>query len=267
MSSPTSTPTSTTRTCRCGRPVRHPRTICEAHVNRLHQMLAEVPALTHHLELTRTRARAAGLEGGGAGDALPWNDQASKILTALKATEVTWIRLLTEDRAVLEEWPADTIGACARWLLRHLEALARHELAADAAEQLLDIAERGWDVVDIPPERVYLGPCPACGVDLYAPIDAGVAECGACETVVDVATTKARLQAELDYRLVTAKEAAGYLALLGRGVKEDTIDRWRRRGRLHAIGQDEGRRWLYRFADVRYLAPMPVTDTRHEASA
>lgn len=258
-----------TSTCRCGRPVRDPRTICEAHHNQLHQMLAEVPALVHHLELTRTRRRAAALEGARSSNAaLPWDDRASAVLAELKAAEVNWIQLLTEDGAVDEDWPADTIAACARWLLRHLEALARHELAGQAAYELLDIARHGWDVVDLPPERVYLGPCPVCEVDLYAEPDAGLAECSGCENVVDVATTKARLQAELDYRLVTAKEAAGYLALLGRGVKPDTIDRWRRRGRLVAVGQDQANRWVYRFADVRWLAPEPErTDTRIQASA
>lgn len=125
------------------------------------------------------------------------------------------------------------------WLSGHVRLLA----AAPDAEETYDVLEHRYEetvrVVNIPAERVLLGPCDhdECGADVRAVRAATAVICGSCLTLHDVEDFKERVRLRMRGGCATFEE----LQVLFRGqVRENLLRVWRKRGRLPVAGTAGG---------------------------
>jgi len=108
--------------------------------------------------------------GGGAGGpivsgsrerSLPINVAAAYARTEIQPVLLSWVVLVIEFRGVQPPRRNDDPGALARWLGRHVDWLAAHPAAGDAADEIAEarrVAFRG--AYPNPVRRVELGDCP-----------------------------------------------------------------------------------------------------------
>lgn len=257
-------------TCPCGQPVDGAY-LCGSCTTSIWNTLDLVPDVLAELDVARTRQ--ARLTGGGrtTGRPLPWNDAASRaraeiehrLWSLVSACADAGIRSGEETHR--EPWPefGDDQDA-SRWLMCRVEAIARVPWAPDALG-LVRAANRGWKLVDHPPERVFAGPCGLCGEDLYATPGEPVVVCAACRTPEDVEERRAFLLAKVDDQLVTATEMARALTTLGQPVTPERIRQWKHRGRILARGSNLAGVPLYRVGDVVSLLVAEVERSAERA--
>src|SRR5690606_6847539 len=81
-------------TCRCGRPTRDDRSLCDACLEQLGIALGDCAWLDAEIEVTMTRQRAAATSGGApsATTPLPWHERAAESRRNLHALLVSWVR-------------------------------------------------------------------------------------------------------------------------------------------------------------------------------
>ncbi len=246
----------------CAEPVRD-WTICAVHANQLRQDLAETPALAGDIERTMARLRSAGPGGTkGAETPMPYDVCASEALGYLRAVLVGWIRDLDENP---EHHPADDIVSMAHWLYARHHRLASHPAAEEVVREFAEAYTAGRRALDTGgPERMFLGPC-GCGSDLYVEPGRVALTCRECGAEHEVAVLRASLRDQLDDRLVTAAEFAGwavsYLQVPMRRERiEANVRMWAHRHLVVSHGMD-GTACTYRFADLADRLPP------HERSA
>jgi hypothetical protein len=140
---------------------------------------------------------------------------------------------------VPDAFPVGTIPAMADYLLANLSRVRQHPAAAELADGITRAVRQAIAAVDLPPVRVYAGPCqnPECpGADLYTIPGRPTVACPACGYVHDVADQHAWMREEAQQRLYdhldTASEIAGLVTLLGLDVTPERVRVWAFRGRL-----------------------------------
>jgi hypothetical protein len=121
------------------RPARDGLRLCDVHTRHLADDAVEAARL--HSELLHVltgSGRPGELVRTSRDPNLTINDAAADARVAIRATLVSWCRLISEERGI--SLPADDIHAIGAYIARHAEWLAAHEAAADASAELHELA-------------------------------------------------------------------------------------------------------------------------------
>lgn len=200
-----------------------------------------------------------------------------RIERQLALAVVHWIALLhgvnvSAPRAVTT---GHVLARGCTWLLWHVRDITSHPDAAKAHAVFTRAAESVEKLIDLPPDRVYVGPCwkvrdvpvdgppgvfgpmlyVQCQADLYADLTEKVVTCREfdCGHVVDIEVRKAWLSKNVEDELATRDECLRAVAMLGLEVSVETFKSWVRRGQVpaHSYIVTGGRKaGLYRVGDV-----------------
>ncbi|GGM65083.1 hypothetical protein GCM10012275_39540 [Longimycelium tulufanense] len=274
----------------CGNPATG--AVCRLCLGRLAGDLAEVADLVVELEATIARQVRTGQRVGSrpADVGLPYNSGAAEVARDLRNVLSTWVRDLWETYGPRRPMPTDgtkpdgtrgaelepldldnTLRAMAAWLRRHPSWVEQHPAGGDLVDEITDAIERARRAVDLPPARVYCGPCPECGTDLYARPNRATVRCRECDMRHDVEALRSVLLDAARSTLATAAEIARALPrLLGRELSPNTVRTWARNGRLAKRGTDSQGRPRYRVGEVIDLAlatPVRRRVTRDRATS
>jgi hypothetical protein len=260
--------------------------VCGVCLGRLDGHLAELPDLVADLDDVVARQTRTGDRVGSrpAETGLPYNLGAAEVRDDLRNVLSTWIRDLWEsyrpgrdvptresglDGEPVTEWVLDpldlddTLPEMAKWLRRHPSWIEDHPAGGELVDEITDAVERVRRAVDLPPARVYCGPCPDCGADLYASPGRSIVRCRECESAYDVEARRAALLNAARGALGTAAEIARALPrLLGRELSANTVRTWARAGKLTKREPDRLGRPRYLVGEVIDLALVTPTRTR-----
>lgn len=152
------------------------------------------------------------------------------------------------DLAALAETPASVAEQTAVWLAQHREQLRQHEAAPELLDEITR-AVRALQRIVWPPDRQYLGLCPAlredgtkCGHERYAEAEESYSRCRRCGDHRPVAELQATARAAAEDRLYTVAELVGITASVGVRISRATLYRWAQQRRI------ESRGWQHRDA-------------------
>lgn len=236
--------------------------------------LVTVDELVNELDDTVARLTRSGQRvGSGTTEiGLPFNAGAAEVRDDLRNVLSTWVRELWETHGLRREVPTgetasdgspivvaeldpldvdDTLPDMAAWLRRHPSWVEYHPAGGELVDEITDAVERARRAVDLPPARLYCGPCPDCGADLYARPDRVTVGCRECESRHDVEGLRAALLDAARAQLATAAEVARALPrLLGRDLSANTVRTWARAGKLTRRTPDERGRPRYLVGEV-----------------
>ncbi|WP_091456904.1 hypothetical protein [Actinokineospora iranica] len=236
--------------------------------------LRQVAELVDDLDDTVARRTRTGQRVGSrpAVTGLPFNDGAAEVRDDLRNVLSTWVRDLWETHAPRRQVPTgetapdgspvvfaeldaldldDTLPEMAAWLRRHPTWIEHHPAAGELVDEITDAVERARRAVDLPPVRLFCGPCPDCGADLYARPDRVLVGCRECESRHDVEVLRAALLGAARGALATAAEVARALpGLLGRDLSANTVRTWARAGKLTRREPDKRGRPRYLVGEV-----------------
>jgi hypothetical protein len=174
---------------RCHRPVTDNAYLCLHCTHTLETLLGNTKALVDEWTATYTRqGKSEQIGARTASTAIPWNDDASKAMTALRATLTTSAMLIHSERVYDDVGPycnqcrhpscqrfrtmrlprtdatssdADASVTISRWLLHHTEWLRHHPAAPQALDDIKRATADINHVMDNRAERRYAGPCMA----------------------------------------------------------------------------------------------------------
>jgi hypothetical protein len=259
---------------------------CGLCLGRLLGALVEVDELVDDLDDTVARRTQTGQRVGSrpAETGLPFNLGAAEVARDLRGVLSTWVRVLWEayaprrqvatGRTSVDGRPVtvteldtldldDTLPEMARWLRRHPSWIEDHPAAGELVDEVTDAVERARRAVDLPPARLYCGPCPDCGTDLYARPDRTTVGCRECEARHEVEALRSALLDAARHQLATAAEIARALPrLLGRDLSANTIRTWARTSKLTQRESDERGRPRYLIGEVIDVALATPTRSR-----
>lgn len=265
-----------TSECRCGRPTRDQRFLCDHCRTELDRALGDCRWVDTEIDTTITRQRAIPPSGGGPASAetgLPWHERAARAKRTLHSLLVLWVRFCGEEevRGVPGWQPTDRLPSLARWLLHCTDGLTLHDIAPDAHEEITDaVAECQRIVFYKRRGRTYLGPCGqtvtdddgevlalSCPGEVYAEEGHQVGHCDECGQGVTVVIRRGELERRLDDQLCTAAEIARLSTYLGLDVKRERVRQrvhyWARHGRILSHGRDDRGDPTYRYGEVRTM--------------
>jgi hypothetical protein len=191
---------------------------------------------------SRDRPKPGGLRPGP----LPVDLNASNRAAIAFAAVNTWSRWVEQDHGGTIPTPSlgqHPAAAAAAWLIDQLDWMRHQRQAEEAFTQLQAAGATIRRIVDAPPEQVVVGVCD-CGTHLYARQGATTVTCPDCSARWDVEASREGLRETLRGYLVTAAEAAVFLAFFGltgdRNRSRKTIVMWAQRGLIEAHGQVDG---------------------------
>lgn len=235
----------------CGRPVGDGY-CCASCGDKLAIALGDTPALWEELEIVLTRQALYGVEEGRSREtALMFNAAASELGWVLRNTLTTWCRLIGEERG--RDLPEDNPRAMAYWLLNHVSWVRHQRAGHEVIEEIKSVVDRIREIIDRPAPRLYAGPCPDCGQDMYGAPGATSVQCRPCGISYSVDVMVAKMNEQLRGKLVTAREATLLLARAGYEISQKTIEKWYQRDRLVEHGHDRNGVRLYLFDEIRSL--------------
>lgn len=219
--------------------------MCDPCRDRLHEHLHailgsdETPGLAHELDLEVAKLGRKGSHGKTTSPtpALPFNPEASHCLDLIR-----W-KLLAGCALVAGALPPvpNTIPDLGEWLLTHEEKFAMVSGCGPIADDLDQLTRRARRIIDVPPERVYVGTCP-CGTRLMAIAGNEYVRCRGCGTSFDAVDSRDALLASVADQWLTIRDIS---ALMGR--KYQTVWSWAERGHINSH-PDNPR--LYRLGDA-----------------
>lgn len=248
--------------------------VCGLCLGRIEGNLAEVDELVDDLDDTVARRTRTGHRVGSrpAETGLPFNAGAAEVRDDLRNVLSTWVRELWETHGPRREVATDetapdgspvvvaeldpldlddTLPDMAAWLRRHPTWIEYHPAAGELVDEITDAVERVRRAIDLPPARLYCGPCPDCGASLYARPDRATVGCRECESRHDVEALRTALLDAARAQLATAAEVARALPrLLGRDLSANTVRTWARTGKLTQREPDERGRPRYLVGEV-----------------
>lgn len=172
--------------------------LCRHCTAELRRDLEAVPDLVADLLVTLSRQDhiAPGRPGRSAETPLVYNDGAARELASLHFYLSSWARCIADDTGLSLGGVTAAAAAYADWLLEHLNAVRRHDAAADLACEIYNVvrdARRATDLAAVS-SRFLVGPCPLvadgafCDGDVLATITTSADEpptmtCLRCEYV------------------------------------------------------------------------------------
>ena len=231
----------------CGGAV-HGARLCTRCGKQLGEALGQVTWLVVQLDILLTRQTRTGERAGGRSSTapLPYDPRASAAASRMSETLTRWAKRLGSDGALRGYY---TAGGLAAYLICHMDRLRQLEDAGRARIELMEAIGKAEQLIDLPPELWYAGPCDECGQDAYARPGAGVVTCR-CGWQVDVQLRRDWLLKEAEATLAHAELIARGLSRLGKQVTRNMIVGYAFRGRLMNHGKDRKGRVLYRIGDV-----------------
>jgi hypothetical protein len=219
------------------------------------------------------RSKTVHASGPGAGEMdpvqFPYNIGASKAKRDLHGILRSWATLISEERTVVyvtyeggketrtvTPTPvncADTPTALSGWLLQYTGWLRHYDAGADAMGEIREKVDQVRRVVDIPPEKHYIGPCGTddCPGQLWTLPLAETATCRDCGHTWDVRLRRDANLAALRDTVDFPEPLARALTYHGRPLTAGLIYQWRSRSLLEPYGvhRDTGRS-MYRLGDI-----------------
>lgn len=262
-------------TCRCGKPTRDQRYVCDTCASRFEWALASVPFLDDELDTGMTRQKAAALNGGApsAEKGLPWHDKAAEARRDLHAILVLWVRFATEEhvRGAPGQQPSDNLRSLSAWLMHAIDGLTLHDIGPEAVDEVTNaVAECRRIVFWKRKQQTYLGTCGIplededgelvgkdCPGEVYADPDADVGYCDDCKRGHTVVIRRGELEQKLDDRLCTPAEIARLSTYLGldadRNVVRKRVHYWHWHKRITPSMHAENGDPMFRYGEVRAL--------------
>lgn len=262
-------------------------TVCPSCLGRLRSDLVDVAELVVYLDDTVARLANIGPPRVGSRSAevgLPFNVGAAEVRDVVHNVLSTWARDLWETHGLRQQVPTgkiapdgspltvaelepldldDTVPEMAAWLRRHPSWVEHHPAGGELVDEIGDAVEQVRRAVDLPPARVYCGPCPDCSADLYARPERAVVACYECGMHHDVEARREKLlDAARDVEATAAEIARALPKLLGRDLSANTLRTWARAGKLTKREPDEHGRPRYRIGDVIDVALTTPTRLR-----
>ena len=234
--------------------------MCDPCRDRLHEHLHailgsdETPGLAHELDLEVAKLSRKGSHGKATSPtpALPFNPEASHCLDLIR-----W-KLLAGCALVAGALPPvpNTIPDLGEWLLAHEDRFALVSGCGPIADRLDALVRQARRIIDVPPEKTYLGICEACDAPMRAVRTEGNYRC-ACGLDYDIDDLRDQVADRLydpDNRMTLTEisQLTGLtLAALGMRIKRGDI--------APVVGKGKGA-W-YRLGDI---VTVPLA---HEAEA
>jgi hypothetical protein len=251
-------------------------TLCPPCVVELRDVLSDIPALLHDLDVAIVRDARFVQHGSQRGKVRQPTDKRRQDEARLDFNDTasnTKRRLTNVLQAAVDQGmaPPSTPADVARHIHAHLGKLAKWEQAADLARDITAAVARAHKVIDAPPSLWYYGPCPDCGHDIYqeritvhdrtSHVTCPQPECTYSEKPQD--HNRRQLDAGED-RMLTVGELVSAITSAGEPVTRGQINGWIRRDGLPREERSltqwvDGRLvsrpvWVYRLGDVRRLA-------------
>lgn len=218
---------------------------------------------------------------------MPVNLKASELYNQVGNTLTTCVRDLCETRGamfhpvqsvgvafigpLLADWVrlptgyVATSGDCARWLARHVDAIAADESAGVVFAEIKRCVEEIERVINRPIPDRFLGPCPAllndnygeriCNAELTSPHrDEDLVQCAACKTTHCVAQLHDQLMRTTDAMSFTLHELYRMILPINReSVPLRTLQHWVARNKLVPTGYGADGEPRFLLAHVREL--------------
>jgi uncharacterized Zn finger protein (UPF0148 family) len=233
----------TRRTCgACDNPAPDGVVICARCERITSHNLGDMEAHRQQLEVTLTRqARlTAATEGSrSANTPLVYQELASELLGAQRATLASWCRLLHDE--VTDDWPRrDTVMSMALHIEAHLTELRKHDAAGELVDEIRQLVTRIGRCIDYPEDqmRTVIGVCPTvyedetrCAGQVVLHQPRMFADCRACGKVWESKQLAALGRHILNRDAYgTVGEIAGMY-----GIPDGTIRRWVSEGKLEPM--------------------------------
>ena len=223
-----------------------PSRLCVRCGGMLERRLAEIPA-----HATALRAVLGGLRSSVRGGSrptkgeppVPLNIAAHDHLTAMKATLVSWVRLVCEERD-LRGPDRDDLDVLSGWLLSQIGWLLQHDAVGDLADEVRDLTRVADGLTHLTRRPVRAGcDCFGCGEPLWRGVADGLeadrVTCSACGTTYDDGQYLMALKAaawDAAWIEVDGEQWATSAALANAlGRPEQTIRSWYRRGHVRSM--------------------------------
>lgn len=165
-----------------------------------------------------------------------------------------WV--LEQDRKTFRMWSLAEVVAelegLRDWMVKHQDTEVWHD-------RLLGHVLAGLDQIDIPPERVFIGTCPAedCTVELWPTLGEAVTVCPRCRTQVDVRARQAEGLRRMERWEAPLSRVVSALSAAGESITLEQAKHWTKRkdGKgetmLAPRAKDSQGVKLYRLGDVR----------------
>jgi hypothetical protein len=256
----------------CQRSLDDTAFVCRGCTDRLTRLLEAVPGITRDLDdVIRRQVRYTnGARVHATSErVLPFNPAGSESRQVLIGTLIYWATQVAEIRgAELPERWGHQPPKLGPWLANHTGWLRAQSAGPEAFDELTTAITQARRTTDRPPEKRYAGPCTAavvdeaglhrpvteCGTDLYARETGDQVTCPACGADYDLHERRAWLLEQAADQLLPARELSRAVDGLGVPINRNTLDSWRRRGRLTSHGHTPDGHDLYRVGDVVTLA-------------
>ena len=219
--------------------------LCQSCADDFHAHIAELPTLAKELEteLVRDTQKGSPQHGRSTELPLPFSPAASDLLHELRFWAVTTLEQFTPRDVRLEpRWEALSALLAAReaWIVKF-------PTAGDVVRSLASLRAEARQLIDVPPERIYLGECD-CGAPIRPTRDAAIWR---CPTITCGANWNT--QELIDYRngvaqdhLVTYAEAK----LLLPQLKKSTFWAWVDRKRIFPRSTNDAGAKLFRYGEI-----------------
>lgn len=235
MSRPRHAPAATPLCGACDRPTRD-ATLCAGCGMRLDEAIASISdyhGLAWDLELavTRQTRRSAGPSARPAESAIAYDERAADAERTLRRVLAKWAGRIADETGAGRSGD-ETLAGLAAWLRPRVGWLRYHPDGAEAFDQITQAVEQARRVVDRPADRLYAGPCNACGEHLYARPGAAYVTCrdAECGASYEVAERRSWLLTSLDDHLANAQQLARLVGYLGITIPDSTIRWWGGKG-------------------------------------
>lgn len=241
--------------------------LCATETAWLRKDLKNLPMWMGQLQLTYSRQSQTGTGNGGKAAETPvaFDPDASRIKDEVANTVGTWIRAF-EDLGDMGDLD-NTMSAWCGWLLRHINRIRGHEAVGEFCRDMSAAVRKVQRKVDIPPDRLFCGPCDVCGTDLYAPSGKDEVVCRRCAEIAgpDAQVNHYDVQDRRQWLLETARASLGTAqeiltavpGMFGVTINSGTFKSWVSRDRLVAKGSRGGVP-LYSIDDALTLAAQHV---------
>ncbi len=204
------------------------------------------------------------------------NTRAEDLHTQAHAMLGWWVATACEQRGIEHPW-LNTASARARWLERHVTAIAGNDDAERCCEDVDHLTRAIERMVNRPVAPIPIGPCDAdapdgvlerrresgdyetqCGLALKARKGVRTVTCPQCATEHNVEVVINRVMAQQHDRLFTIRELIDLvLPRLDRAVKQTTLERWINRGLVPMRGADDRGAQMVRLGDVLEVCDNP----------
>lgn len=244
--------------------------LCRNCGEQLRRDLSAVPWLVKDLHVTISRQDRIGDATGRCGGEkpLPLRLHAVEARRDLHATLAAWAQHLAGRFDGLARDTVWTEVRLAVYLLAHLDTANTDPAAGQLADEIGYATHTAHRAIDKPAERLFVGPCDDCALDLYVHPSRAEVECANpdCARIYDITTRRAWLLGKAEDQLLTATALSRALpGLLQRPVTASFIRSLAYRGRLtqHPPLPDRPNDPTYRLGDLLdVLREMSEEETR-----